>query len=119
MLSFFAIFLSAAWMASAPGKPAKASTWHSDIGVHGYYCPGGGKRVHLEDCPKNRGDGARKGSGGQSAGQPSAATRQACAGDARKFCSAVIQDLAARRACMKAHHADLSPACKEALAKGR
>jgi hypothetical protein len=43
----FSLILSVVLMASTSGKPAKASTWHSDKGVHGYYCPGGGKRVIL------------------------------------------------------------------------
>ena len=111
LLGFFVIIFSIALTASMFDKPAKGSTWHSDISVNGVYCPGGGKRVHLEDCPGNRG---RRPGG---AGPPNAAVRQACIGDARRFCSAVIHDLQARRACMRAHRAELSPACKEALAK--
>lgn len=47
--------------------------------------------------------------------RPSAAVRQACIGDAKTFCSAVIQNLGARQACMNAHRAELSAACKAAL----
>ena len=51
------------------------------------------------------------------ASPPNAATRQACIGDAIKFCNSVIQDLHARQACMRAHRAELSDGCKAALAK--
>src|SRR5262249_40900928 len=93
----FSLILSVALMTSTSGKPAKASTWHSDKSVNGYYCPGGGKRVHLEDCPQR--------DGGKRQGRPGAsAVRDACAGDIKRFCSAVIEDSPARRACMRAHH---------------
>jgi len=109
-LGSLCLFLLVALMASISGKLAKASTWHSDISLHGYYCPGGGKRVHLEDCPRRNG-------GGQGPARPSAAVREACSGDAKKFCGAVINDLAARRACMRAHREQLSTACRSALIK--
>ena len=111
LFSFFVMIFCVAVTASMLGKPANGSTWHSDIGVHGFYCPGGGKRVHLEDCP---GNGGRRNGG---AGPRNAAVHQACMGDARRFCSAVIRDVQARRACMRAHRAELSAECKEALAK--
>jgi hypothetical protein len=115
---FLVISLSFGSVASMLGKPAKASTWHSDIAIDGYYCPGGGKRAHLEQCPKNHaGKRGQKGGRGQSPRRPTAAVRQACGGDAIRLCGAVIKDLKARRACMKAHKAELSAACKAALAK--
>jgi len=47
------------------------------------------------------------------------ATKRRCStsisGDVKRFCSAVINDLAARRTCMKAHRDELSTACKAAL----
>ena len=104
------LILSVALMASS-GQPAKASTWHSDKSVNGYYCPGGGKRVHLEDCGKRKDGGQRQGRSG------GGAAREACSGDIRKFCSDVPKDPSARRACMKAHHNQLSPECKAARAK--
>jgi hypothetical protein len=109
-LSYVWIFSLVALMASMLDEPAKASTWHSDISLHGYYCPGGGKRVHLEDCPRRNG-------GAPARARPNAAVRAACSGDAKRFCSAVINDLGARRACMRSHREQLSTACKAALAK--
>jgi hypothetical protein len=107
----FSLILSVALMASTSGKLAKASTWHSDKGVHAYYCPGGGKRVRLEDCPQRNG-------GGQHQKRPgAAAVRDACSGDIKRFCGAVVDDSPARRACMKTHHDQLSPDCKAARAK--
>jgi len=50
---------------------------------------------------------------------PSAAVRAACHGDAMKFCSAVVSDDEARRACMKNHAAELSAACREAVTAQR
>ncbi len=50
---------------------------------------------------------------------PSAAVREACSGDAKTFCSAVISQPEARRACMKKHYAQLSKRCKAAIAKSR
>jgi hypothetical protein len=46
-----------------------------------------------------------------------AAVRSACAADAQEFCSAVIGDRDARRWCMVQHHAQLSGACKAAIAR--
>ena len=109
--SFFVMIFCVAMTVSMLGKAAKGSTWHADKNLHGFYCPGGGKRVHLEDCP---GNGGRRNGG---AGPRNAAVHQACIGDAQRFCSAVIRDKQARRACMKAHRAELSAGCKEALAK--
>lgn len=106
------ILLGAALIASQSGKLASASTWHSDRSLNGYYCPGGGKRAHLEDCNRGRKTGEAK-----SPGQANAAVRAACRNDATKYCGAVIKDAETRRACMKAHHADLSAACRAALAK--
>lgn len=107
-LGYFCIILLVALMASPSGRPTKASTWHSDKSVNGYYCPGGGKRVHLEDCPRRNGDGQRS-------PRPQGGGRGACSDDVKRFCSAVRDDSAARRACMKAHHDQLSTACKAAL----
>jgi hypothetical protein len=117
--------LSFLWMVSSLavtmlGTPAKASTWHSEITVDGFYCADGSRRAHLAQCNGGLGNGGgpgpRTNGGGQGPGQPNAALRQACGDDARKFCAAVIQDLEARRACMRAHQADLSSACKAAIA---
>jgi hypothetical protein len=103
------------------GTPAKASTWHSEISIDGVYCADGSHRAHLAQCNGGRGNGGgpglRTNGGGQGPGQPNAALRQACGDDARKFCAAVIQDLEARRARMRAHQGDLSSACKAAIAK--
>lgn len=104
------MLLSSAFLISMLGQSARASTWHSDISVHGFYCPGGGKRVHLEDCPQRNGKG-------QGPMRPNAAVRTACMDDAQRFCAAVIQNLQARRACMRAHRTELSTKCKAALAK--
>jgi hypothetical protein len=46
-----------------------------------------------------------------------AAVRAACGPDARKLCSAVIRDPEARHKCMVEHRAQLSEACKAALAQ--
>jgi hypothetical protein len=107
----FSLILSVALLASTSDTPAKASTWHSDIGVHGYYCPGGGKAVHLEDCGKKKGGGQRQERSG------GGAAREACSGDVRRFCGAVASDPAARRTCMKTHHEELSAGCKAARTK--
>jgi len=88
------IILLVALMAPKSGAPAKASTWHSDVGLHGYYCPGGGKRAHIEDC------GQRNGGGQGQRRKGAAAVRDACSGDVRRFCGSVASDPAARRACM-------------------
>lgn len=118
--------LSCVWIVSSVavtmlGTPAKASTWHSEISIDGVYCADGSHRARLAQCNGGRGNGGgpalRTNGGGQGPGQPNAALRQACGDDARKFCAAVIQDLEARRACMRAHQADLSSACKAAIAK--
>jgi len=107
----FSLILSVALMVATSGKPANGSTWHSDKSLNGYYCPGGGKAANLEDCRKRNG-------GGQRQGRPGAdAVRDACSGDIRKFCSDVMKDSSARRACMKAHHGQLSTDCKAARAK--
>jgi hypothetical protein len=50
---------------------------------------------------------------------PSAAVRAACGPDARKFCGAVIRDPEARHKCMVEHGAQLSAACKAAVAQSR
>jgi hypothetical protein len=50
---------------------------------------------------------------------PSAAVRAACLDDAKKFCSSVIHDDAARRSCMQSHDAELSAGCKAAVAAER
>jgi hypothetical protein len=50
---------------------------------------------------------------------PSAAVRAACGPDARKFCGAVIKDPEARHKCMVEHGAQLSAACKAAVAQSR
>ena len=115
------------WSLAVPlvATPAKASTWHSEITIDGFYCADGSRRAHLEQCNgdrRNRGGPGAGASGaerstGQGPGQPNAALREACGDDARKFCAAVIQDPQARRACMRAHQADLSSTCKAAIAK--
>jgi hypothetical protein len=46
-----------------------------------------------------------------------AAVRAACGADAKKFCSTVLGDRDARRWCMVQHHAQLSSACKTAIAQ--
>jgi hypothetical protein len=97
---------------------AKASTWHSEISIDGFYCADGSRRAHIEQCKdRSANGGGGVGGAGQGPRQPSAAVRQACGDDARRLCAAVIQDLEARRACMRAHAADLSAACKAAIAK--
>jgi hypothetical protein len=48
----------------------------------------------------------------------SAAVRAACAPDAQRLCAPVIHDEAKRRACMRAHSAELSKDCLAALRKG-
>ena len=50
---------------------------------------------------------------------PSANVRAACTPDAKRLCGAVIRDPAARHKCMVAHRAQLSEACKAALAEDR
>jgi len=50
---------------------------------------------------------------------PSAAVRMACLDDAKKFCSAVLHDDEARRACMKNHAAELSAGCQDAVSAER
>jgi hypothetical protein len=47
--------------------------------------------------------------------KPSAALRDACGADARKLCKSVVSDTAKRNACMKAHYAELSAKCKDAI----
>jgi hypothetical protein len=102
--------------------PARASTWHSEITIDGFYCADGSRRAHLEQCNARRQNGGGPAAGqpnaaGSRPGEPNAALRQACGDDARKLCAAVIQDQEARRACMRAHQADLSSTCKAAIAK--
>src|SRR5262249_8550560 len=116
MLSVLGLFLPLALTSWSLGGSAKASTWHSEISIDGFYCADGSRRAHLTQCKGGNINGVGHGAG-QGPGQPSAALRQACGEDARRFCSAVIQDLQARRACMKAHAADLSASCKAAIAK--
>jgi len=53
------------------------------------------------------------------AAPPSAAVREACSGDAKRLCSAVISQTEARQACMRKHRAQLSERCKAAIAKSR
>jgi hypothetical protein len=50
---------------------------------------------------------------------PSPAVRAACAADARRLCASVITNVAARRACMARHAAQLSSRCKAALVAAR
>ena len=50
---------------------------------------------------------------------PSANVRAACTPDAKRLCGTVIRDPAARHKCMVAHRAQLSEACKAALAEDR
>jgi len=113
------IFLVVGMMASASVRSAQAS-WRSSVlmGPNQGYCQSGRQRADIKKCSENRTGNRERGSrGGQSPGKPNAAVREACMGDARRFCSAVIQDLETRRACMKAHRAELSSACKAALVK--
>ena len=51
------------------------------------------------------------------AAAPSMSVRTACAPDAKRLCGPVIHDREARHKCMVAHHAQLSDACKAALAE--
>jgi len=53
----------------------------------------------------------------QAATATDAAVRSACAPDARKLCGSVISDPEARHKCMVVHRAQLSAACKAAIAK--
>jgi hypothetical protein len=50
---------------------------------------------------------------------PSAKVRAACSPDAKRLCGAVIRDPEARHNCMVAHRAQLSEACKAALAENK
>ena len=47
--------------------------------------------------------------------KPSTALRDACGADARKLCKSVVSNTAKRTACMKAHYAELSDKCKDAI----
>ena len=47
--------------------------------------------------------------------KPSGALRDACGAEARKLCASVVSNTAKRNACMKAHYAQLSAKCKEAI----
>jgi hypothetical protein len=49
----------------------------------------------------------------------SASVRAACTPDAKRLCGAVISDPEARRKCMIAHRAQLSEACKNAIAEDK
>lgn len=51
----------------------------------------------------------------EAAVKPSAALRDACGADARKLCKSVVSNTAKRTACMKAHYAELSAKCKDAI----
>jgi len=51
----------------------------------------------------------------EAAVKPSAALRDACGADARKLCKSVVSNTAKRTACMKAHYAELSDKCKDAI----
>jgi hypothetical protein len=51
----------------------------------------------------------------EAAVKPSAALRDACGADARKLCKSVVSNTAKRTACMKAHYAQLSAKCKDAI----
>src|SRR5580704_11597321 len=50
---------------------------------------------------------------------PSAAVRAACTPDAKRLCGAVIGNPEARHKCMVAHRAQLSEACKTAIAEDK
>jgi len=50
---------------------------------------------------------------------PSVTVRTACTPDAKRLCGAVIHDPEARHKCMIAHRAQLSEACKTALAEDK
>ncbi len=45
--------------------------------------------------------------------------RAACAGDIQKFCANVARGNGARQGCMRAHRAELSPACQAARSEVR
>jgi hypothetical protein len=53
------------------------------------------------------------------AAPPSANVRAACTPDAKRLCGTVIRDPVARHKCMVAHRAQLSEACKAALAEDK
>jgi hypothetical protein len=50
---------------------------------------------------------------------PSANVRAACTPDAKRLCGALIRDPEARHKCMVAHRAQLSEACRAALAEDK
>jgi len=50
---------------------------------------------------------------------PPEAVRDACVADARRLCSAFMQDDAQRHACMHEHRAELSSDCRRAIAESR
>jgi hypothetical protein len=54
-----------------------------------------------------------------SAAAPSASVRAACTPDAKRLCGAVIGNPEARHKCMVEHRAQLSEACKTALAEDK
>jgi hypothetical protein len=49
----------------------------------------------------------------------SEAVREACKDDAMKLCHSVISNTAKRQACMRAHSADLSERCRNAVKASR
>ena len=55
----------------------------------------------------------------QTVAAPSEAVRAACSGDAQRLCTGDLGNPEARRACMAAHSAELSAACKAAIAQAR
>ena len=117
-VSFLVTFLFVGLMASASLKPTEAS-WRSSVlmGQNQGYCQDGRQRGDIKKCSENRtGNSERRGGEGQNPRRPNLAARQACMNDAKRFCGAVIQDTGARRTCMKSHRAELSAACKAALA---
>ena len=78
VLSVLGLFLSVALMCWTSGGPAKASTWHSEISIDGFYCADGSRRAHLAQCKGGSVNGAGHGAG-QGPGQPSAALRKLAA----------------------------------------
>ena len=78
VLSVLGLFLSVALMCWTSGGPAKASTWHSEISIDGFYCADGSRRAHLAQCKGGSVNGAGHGAE-QGPGQPSAALRKLAA----------------------------------------
>jgi len=50
--------------------------------------------------------------------EPTADQRAACMGDAFRYCSAVIPNVARITSCIRANFSKLTPACKTAFLKG-